>query len=101
MIDEEFGSCPTCGDFYPTSLHKNYRLCSCSTCIFIEKSKWGKFKDWFFNVQWPFWIASVSACTINTFFLKHSGWSSSEQIIEGLCFGFLCGLVLGELLYDR
>ena len=70
-------------------------------CDCYKFTIWGKFKEWFFNIQWRFWIASGASVIINGLFLKHSGWSGYEQIIEGFCAGVIIGLVYGSLLYDK
>ena len=50
-----------------------------------------RFYEWFWSVDVSFWLAVISAITINIMVMHHLQWGGWQATLESLCMGFIIG----------
>jgi len=74
------------------SIDANVRFTTRDT--YMKKCKWKYFTEWFFSLDFSFYLALFSAAIMNVIFATHLGLHGIELFFESFLLGFLLNNLL-------
>lgn len=92
--------CPRCNKVFHDMESFSYHTYEClfipQDKLFCKPTKWTRFCNWFWSLDWGFILGGAGGIYINSFFYPYicENYSGLTCISEGLAFGFLLGGLL-------
>lgn len=57
--------------------------------VFMNKTRWGRFVDWFFDLDVVYILSFIAASTVNGLLVQYTPLGPWERLIEAVCVGVM------------